>query len=110
MMVPEAEVKALYYDGAWSIISPMQTGRATPGIAAIDTNRTLVCGGWSEKSCEIFNSSTGQWSAAASANAVGNDPKMFPLANGKILAVGGVAPGTDNGLNLIKRLPLHQLF
>jgi len=87
-------------DGGWTTLSPMQTPRADPGSAAIDANRTLVCGGYNaNRVCEIFDATTGQWIAAASANAVGNSIRLFPLANGRILGVGGTSPGTDRGIS-----------
>ncbi|WP_295388982.1 kelch repeat-containing protein [uncultured Thiodictyon sp.] len=86
-------------NGVWATIAPMLTARANPGIAAIDTHRTLVCGGGqsaSDRTCEIFDVLTGQWSSAASANAVSWSVRMVPLDNGRILAVGGNLGTQDN--------------
>jgi hypothetical protein len=84
----------------WSETGAMATGRGGPAVLLSNGN-VLEAGGTtgstsSDNTAEIYNTSTGTFSAAASMNVGRVAPAAVVLQSGKVLVLGGRDTGADN--------------
>jgi hypothetical protein len=91
--------------GTWSTTGNMSVAREGPGAALLQNGEVLVAGGITITQCgsgctdddgttiaELFNSSTGEFTATASLNHPRGDAPLTLLQNGDALIAGGDAP------------------
>jgi len=90
--------------GKWSSSGPLRTGRLADAVA-LPGGRALIVGGrasWSagqpERSlsgAELWDPKTGRWSAAGQLSSARSGPALVALADGRVLAVGGLRRWAD---------------
>lgn len=86
--------------GIWTLTGSLNTSRAWHSATLLEDGRVLVVGGSSQSdgqldvtldSAEIYDPSTGQWSAAASMSEPRTGPAAVRLNDGRVLVMGGLS-------------------
>lgn len=108
--------------GTWSSTEPMSLGRIGHSMTALVDGRVLVAGGTSagagtagggqtirpEPSAEIFDPSTGTWTATPAMSTGRFEHTATALADGKVLMVGGQGPGEGGRLTALATAELFD--
>lgn len=80
--------------GTWTLLSPMNAARVSPGIATLADGRVLIVGGdTTGKAAEIFDPLTNTFTAAAASLHGRIAPGVAVLADGRVLLAGGYPTG-----------------
>src|SRR5215469_6914197 len=90
--------------GKWTLTGTMTTKRWGPQAVLLQNGQVLVAGGGNDNTCcgnpnlasaELYNPSTGKWTATGSMTTGRNGFIMILLPNGQVLAAGGNAGNQD---------------
>jgi hypothetical protein len=83
--------------GLWRETDPMTQPRATPWTARLRDGDILIAGGF-VRSAERYDVSLNRWRPAGRLSRCGDEPALFKLSNGHVLAIAGGAAGVDEYL------------
>ena len=74
----------------WTYTGPMNIERSNPKMITLNTGRVLVAGSYEDRSCEIFNSTTGIWTMTDSIPSFHDwGQTVVKLNDGRVLVIGG---------------------
>lgn len=99
--------------GFWTTTGSLTVGRSVHTAILLPSGKVLVAGGWAfsgssmyTASCELYDPTTGTWTATGSLITARAGFTPVPLNNGKVLVAGGIS-GSQGG-NMIASAELYD--